>query len=77
MQAIEEFKSEQAEAIGARNEMLRTLKEKFGVSTLEEAKAKAEELKSRQRVLTKKRDEEYAKLKADPVWKKKLADSDE
>lgn len=69
MEQIESLKREKAEAVGARDELLKQLKEEFGVSSIEEANEKIKELERRAAVLEKKRDREYEKLKQSPVWR--------
>lgn len=67
---LEELKRKRDKAEGAQQEILRVLKEDYGVSSLEEAKELRKKLKGK----LEKKTEEYLKLKKefDLKWKDKI-----
>lgn len=77
MQELETLKQEQAQAAGARKELLKQLHTEFGLDGVKAAQAKIEELKKKKKALERKRDEEYRKLMEHPAWKGKLQDSED
>lgn len=62
LRKIEQFKAEKDQAAGAKAEILRQLKEEFGVNSLEDARALRNKFKEKHRLLEQKANQEKQKL---------------